>query len=930
MATHERPGFLRRFWLWILLALVVAACVLGGLYTWLRWNVLQVMYRQKAAGLDWFNTVFYHGYTFILAALLALLVLNPLPGRSDIYGVWEAFQRLAREQFAAGPGMPTFSLRGLKIFWALWQLVKWAAAFAVVASLNGVPFFGNVTTIFYMTRGGLGSWALVPRIFALPIVPASGSEIISLMPTMEVQYRLLYVVSATVLTIAAVRMFLKLVRHFIMGQQNTWIRDTFALLTCIMVAIVLGAPYWRMDATTPFDYAICLILLFSFLVATLFFQFVGLGGDLSFAKRRRLVFTVAAGGIIALLGVNAAIVAGYRLNWNNNWIEYEWRPLTEKQIGVTRWTAGIEEVEQFPLTQVPSGDTDKILSLVRQWDSGAAYDNMKNQLGPVGAWAKLADSDIVYIPPEVKPPGREYWVAPTTFTYPSQDWISIHQIYTHTSKIMVMDSHSGEFLNVTDAFGVKREPLFYYGEGFDADVYPGIKGAPPEVDNVTYSGEPDYVLSGWQRALWFLLQGQVGFAFTPPQESINLLHRRDVIQRVQGVLIDGLSVDPDVYLVTDGEEKVYYAAQVCINYPIHSGFSAGNYLRYFAVVLVDVEDGSMQGYIVGKPDGFLVDFYSDYYSAWKNPLPEWLEAQMRYPEALLGRYGWPGQLDIDFYYHVDEPSEWRGGSRFYERPPETEVLYILVEGQNETRFAGLQIVEYLGSEGKNLAGIYLAYGGARLGEVNLYPIPNATLLGPTAARTALEVNDKVREKLTLLGYPDTARTGNILLYAIGHKLYYFIPVYQIVQGAQGVVVNKPFVGIVDSTTSGRVSWGLNADDAYYALTGSRPAEEEGAEARLNRTRDIFISGGYQLVSPTAKPTANVEIQVRNITYLGEGQWNQTEEDIRGFIDYVKGVPGYNGTDPVYWWSTDPGVVNFGFLISDRGIVQLLYISVRYR
>ena len=97
---------------------------------------------------------------------------------------------------------------------------------------------------------------------------------------------------------------------------------------------------------------------------------------------------------------------------------------------------------------------------------------------------KLADSDIVYYQ------SKEYWVAPTTILYPSTDWISRRLIYTHTSKVLSIDSHTGDFLPVTEAFGVKTEPLIYYGEGFRERVYVNVKGF-REIEEVSYRGEPD-------------------------------------------------------------------------------------------------------------------------------------------------------------------------------------------------------------------------------------------------------------------------------------------------------------------------------------------------------------------------------------------------------------------------------------------------------
>jgi len=916
---YEKPRALRRYLIWLFWIIIVLAVILYGVSVWLNWTILQFMYNQKA-GLDWFSIVFYNNYTFILAAVFALLTLNPIPGRSDLYGVFTTFKevltaRYEAHRFELDGGTPSLSSTMRKTLWGFWQLTKWAIAFLVIVSINGFPFLGNTTAIFYMMQKGFGNWSLIPKILLLPIIPSSGSELVSLMPTMEIQYRFLYVVLTAVLTVLSVRMFLKMIRHFLSEPSNIWVRDVFALLTCVVLAIMFGAPYWAMDVTTPYDYVITLILLVSFLSAAIFFQFGGFSRNLSFAKRRRTIVVIAALALIAMLGVNIAVIAGFKFNWNNNWVQYEWKPLTEKQIEVTRWSAGIQDIKQSFVSDVPSGNVTKILSVVRQWDQSAAYTKMRNQIGV--NWMTLSDSDIIYLN------GHEYWAAPTTIIYPSTDWISTHLIYTHTSKILVIDSHSGDFVPVTEAFKIKREPLIYYGEGFRNEVYVNVKGY-KEIGNASYTGQPDYVLSGWQRMLWFLLQGQVGFAFWPPQENINMLYNRDVLQRVKSILIYGLTVDPDAYLVSDGN-RVYYAVQVLINYPMHSGFAASHYLRYFAVVLVDLEDGSMHGHIVGKPDGFLTDFYKKYYASWATELPKWLVPQLRYPEALLGLHNAPGQLDVDFLFHVNDPFVWRSGSQFYERPPNTEVLYILMDVQGQTYFVGLQLVEFLQSQGKNLAGIYVAYGGPQLGRLELYRIRNSTkpFIGPTAALQALETDDYVRKQLTLLTNP---RTGNILLYSIGKQLYYFIPVYIRTQVANAVITKMAFIGVIDAATGTRVAAGPDSSQAYYALTGTTPSAQIGAEKRLEKVKDVFLSNGIKLVKPT-EIHANVEIQVGNLTYLNEEEWNQTKTAINQFLrDYVQAYQ----SGEVYYWSTEDNVVNLGVLTSDRGVVKLYYLSIRYR
>lgn len=910
--TYEKPSFLRYHWVWLILAVIFSISLFYGAYVWLNWMILEEMYDCKA-GLDWFAIVFYHNYTFILAGILALLFINPVPGRSDFYEAWHSIITAIKEREyefeSSSKSLFTFSLKARKTLWFLWQIIKWAIAFSIIASLNGIPFLGKITPIFYMILMGVGDWNLIPRILILPILPASGPELISLMPTLEVEYCFIYVLSATILAIISIRMASKLIKHFFNGKRNLWIRDLFIMLTCITLGIILGSPYWSMDITTLFDYFICLILLAGFIIASIFFHLGGFEAEASLDGRRRTIFAALALTLVGILIVNVAFIAFFKLNWNNNWIQYEWEPLIKKRIDVTRWAAGIDGIKRYSIEEVPTGNVTKILSMVRQWDQNAAYTKMKNQIGV--NWMVLSDSDIIYLG------GREYWAAPTTLSYPSRDWISTHLIYTHTSKIIVIDSHNGEFIPLTEAFKVSREPLIYYGEGFYTNVYVNVKGF-SEIENVSYPGEPDYVLSGWQRILWFLMEGQIGFAFTPPQESINMLYCRDIFKRVSNILIYGLKVDPDAYLVSDGK-RIYYAVQVYVDYPMRSGFSASPYLRFFAIVLVDVEDGSMKGYIVGKSDGFLVDFYRKYYSSWADP-PEWLIPQLRYPESLLGTHDHLGQLDMDFYFHVENPFIWRSGSQFYERPEATEVHYILMAVGNETCFVGIQLAEFQASPGRNLAGLYIAYGGPHLGRIELYKVSNTAsqFIGPSAALQAFETDDYVRTQLTLL---TRKRFGNILLYSIGGKLCYFIPVYIETEIANAVITKMAFIGIIDAETGTHVAVGSNAAEAYYALVGEAVKIE--AEERLNRILNLFAENGLTVVKPT-KIDAHVWIRVANLTYLSENEWMEVETAVNNFIhDYAQ------KSDEVYQWSEKSGEVNMGVLISERGIVKLYYITIKY-
>jgi len=220
---------------YIILALVILIIVLVAADIWLNWTIFQYMYQTKA-GLDWFSIVFYGGLTFVVGGLLALLFVNPIPRRSDIF---EAFNALMGLQYRnpymgqyGGQGQPMRRIRPMYIrpsrtLWAYWQAFKWVILFGIFSASNGFPSFSNLPMIIDMAARGFGSWALVPRIFELPLFPGSAQEIVSLMPTMEIQYQILVYFSTVLMFVLALRFFLKFIRDVVIRAGDKWIRDIF-------------------------------------------------------------------------------------------------------------------------------------------------------------------------------------------------------------------------------------------------------------------------------------------------------------------------------------------------------------------------------------------------------------------------------------------------------------------------------------------------------------------------------------------------------------------------------------------------------------------------------------------------------------------------------------------------------------------------------
>jgi hypothetical protein len=889
-------------------------------------------------GINWFNTIFYHGYGFIIPGIIAFVAVYPYPNRSDLFAF---FKTLARKRNPYGEEVEGYTPREIvtsaRNVWIVWQATKWVIAFLIAYSVGGFLFYPNITEAAMLADYGFGSWSLVPRIVALPAYPASGEEIINLIPTMQAQYYILIGAVGTVLVILGIRFFLRFLRDVISRVGNQWIIDLLALGLVITLSQWLIAPYWLMDIRTPYVYAILITLMAGFAFGIVYFKLSG-KGLVPITARKRAITKVIAIAIGAILLINVGVLVYLSVNWNNNWLSYAWTPQIQKQITVTRWAAGLENVNSSFVSSIPTGNISEILDHVRQWDNNASYTRALSQIGV--NYLSVPNSEIVYLN------GNEYWLQPTTINYPATatDWISEHLIYTHADRLIVIDAHTGSYVSLSQALGVPPnqnidDPLIYYGEhgGFVNEVYVDVKNEPPQIGGVAYNGAPDYVLSGGIRALWFFIQGPTtwGFAFSPPQDQIEMLYNRDVVSRVSSALVNGLVVDPQTYLVTDGSH-LYYAMLVYIDYPLFTGFAASDYLRNFAVVLVDVNDGSMHPYLVDNSTDFISAFFQKYYPSWNHPPPSWLVPQLRYPEQLLGNQNTPGQLDYDFYYHVDTPSVWRSQSDFYERPSNTPVYFILVNSGNTVYYVGLQLAEFLTSQGHNLGGIYIAYGGSRLNQISLYQVntlSNSTnkILGPQAALQAAETNPGIKTELTLFSNPTL---GNVLPYLINGQLYYFIPVYVNTGSANAVITKLAFMVAVDAsngvsafsnstlTAAEPQLASANAFNQLIAAEGGGHITVQNSTATLKDVVNAFTSKNLTIVTPSFV-NVNVGYQTATIN-LGSTSVAQVNATVDNFITKYVTFPN---PPPIYEW-TSGGVTNFGVIVvGTNGLVTAYYISV---
>ena len=529
--------------------------------------------------------------------------------------------------------------------------------------------------------------------------------------------------------------------------------------------------------------------------------------------------------IVVMLPVIQGLYYGIQMD-GDRYIEWKFDLQTNKEIEITTWAAGLEDFEVKPIDDLtvnatPASEVES-LTTVRQWDQTASYLRMRNQIGT--NWMQLADSDIVLLK------GHEYWIAPLTFDVGATwtSFINKHILYTHTEGMVVLDAFSGELVesdNLIALLNRTDDVNFYYGEGvgFRDIVFVNVTNF-EEVGNATFSGTPDYTLSGFESFFYILTMGPEAWSYIG--RDMDMLVERDVISRVESIMLQGLTVDNDPYVVVDDEGNIFYAVSIFIDYHLSTGYAHENYMRFMGVTLVDIESGDMEFYAAPNADeGLFLDItYRNYYD-WQD-MPDWLQSQLKWPEDLYER-----QLHVAYIYHVTEGEQWSTGVDFHQSPEESDTRYVIMNIEGVERFVAYHNSEFRDSIAHNLAGIYImGCGDTDFGRFTFYKAGEdgySNWLGPTAAVQAFETNDEVRTQLQLWG---EHRYGNRLLYHLGGELFFVIPVFLEVETSLNRVIQKlGGVGLVDVETGDRVELGASVVEAYYKMFGllNQTIVEEG-------------------------------------------------------------------------------------------------------
>ena len=616
-------------------------------------------------------------------------------------------------------------------------------------------------------------------------------------------------------------------------------------------------------------------------------------------------------------------------------------PYTAQQIGVNRYLGELNDIQEnihdVQLTSVSANNiknyvrqNSDVLDVIRIWDWEAAFAKLKPEIGLI-PYVDFEDNDILRFNNTL------YWTAsmkpilPTSVSLENR-WYNEHLVYTHVPDgFLTLEATDGQIVD-SGKFFKQRE--IYYGEGglFEQtwSAYPNSRGDnSAELGGAFYSGLGGLDVS--PPLSWIF---EPNFLLSFPGESVHIMRYKDVHDRMETLypyfLYDLFGKELDSVPVTDGENS-YWLIPLIIGFDTGDvPWSVGNpYLRLVGYALVDAYNGDIQ--LLKTGDDFFADMFADQYKEQFQPIPAWLEEQIRYPVEL---FNW--KTEMYNIYHVTDVETFIQANEFYEIPRGLETYFVEAKppGFEQTEFLGLLSLELRGSQGRNLAGYMIVENDLdRLGDMQFYEVPlNSTtkLIGPTAVGEALDRDPEFAQLKTLLRNP---RIGDNILYRVGDHDVYFIPVYT--AGAGGVVAQLGTIAAVGAAFNGEyfVGLGQTQEEAFEAYlkkvsgvaSTTTTADDDYVELvrgdRIDIIKSVFETNGISVAEPTSIQIP-LSFNEGELFFFTEGDRADAEEFLSEFIDdFVK-----PRSDRVFMWQEGTNL-NIGTVYVKDGLPEIHYVSI---
>ena len=617
-------------------------------------------------------------------------------------------------------------------------------------------------------------------------------------------------------------------------------------------------------------------------------------------------------------------------------------PYTAQQIGVNRYLGELNNVQEnihdVQLTSVSANNiknyvkqNSDVLDVIRIWDWEAAFAKLKPEIGLI-PYVNFEDNDILRFNNTL------YWTAsmkpilPTSVSLDNK-WYNEHLVYTHVPNgFLTLEATDGQIVDSGEFF---KQREIYYGEGglFEQtwSAYPNSRDDQnsAELGGVSYSGLGGLDVS--PPLSWIF---EPNFLLSFPGESVHIMRYKDVHDRMETLypyfLYDLFGKELDSLPVTDGENS-YWLIPLIVGFDTGDvPWSVGNpYLRLVGYALVDTYNGDIQ--LLKTGDDFFTDMFASQYKEQFQPMPAWLEEQIRYPVEL---FNW--KTEMYNIYHVTNVETFIQANEFYEIPGGLDTYYVEAKppGFEQTEFLGLLSLELRGSQGRNLAGYMIVENDLdRLGDMQFYEVPldsDTKLIGPTAVREALDRDPEFAQLKTLLRNP---RIGDNILYRVGDHDVYFIPVYT--AGAGGVVAQLGTIAAVGAAFNGEyfVGLGQTQEEAFEAYlkkvsgvaSTTTTADDDYVELvrddRIDIIKSVFETNGISVSEPTSIQIP-LSFNEGELFFFTESDRADAEEFLSEFIDdFVK-----PRSDRVFMWQEDTNL-NIGTVFVKDGLPEIHYVSI---
>ncbi len=891
--------------------------------------------------------LFYTLVSTIILSAIALIRVN-VAGRSSIfwYMISVAISFVGRGgQQGLSSMIPSFKEYKLSpLQFGLWQITKIFLFGAFFANI----MFGFAAMEFF--NGNYMGIENIPNLFSLPFVtPANdpsyaAEKVVPMIPA-------LVIFLPPILAAIGLRLVMYVGIHRIISVITSYLKDSSegkprylnyvsTIEGIIGIAVIWGG--FNLFFTDQIDYNTRYVI-----GGTLAIGFALIGFSVVDRIRARvlthmlkrdvyvriLAIIVIGISVAAVVSVNNSIADAKKIEFLG--------PYTAQQIGVNRYLGELNNVQEnihdVKLTSVSPNNiknyvsqNSDVLDVIRVWDWEAAFAKLKPEIGLI-PYVDFEDNDILRFNNTL------YWTAsmkpilPTSVSLENR-WYNEHLVYTHVPEgFLTLEATNGQIVDSSQFF---QQREIYYGEGglFETNWsgYPNSRGSTSaELGGVSYSGLGGLDVS--PPLSWIF---EPNFLLSYPGESVHIMRYKDVQDRMQTLypyfLYDLFGKELDSLPVTDGENS-YWLIPLIIGFDTRDvPWSVGNpYLRLVGYALVDSYDGDIQ--LLKTGDDFFTEMFANQYSEQFEPMPAWLEDQIRYPVEL---FNW--KTEMYNFYHVTNVETFIQANEFYEIPRGLDTYYVQAKppGFENPEFLGLLSLELRGSQGRNLAGYMVVENElSNLGNLQFYEVPldsETKLIGPTAVREALDRDPEFAQLKTLLRNP---RIGDNILYRVGSHDVYFIPVYT--AGAGGVVAQLGTIAAVGAAFNGEYFVGLGdtqqeAFEAYLkkvsGVAGTVLSEDSDyieldKSDRVQIIKDVFTENGISISEPTSIQIP-LSFKEGELFFFTENDREDTISFLEEFVDeFVK-----PRADRVFMWQEENNL-NIGTIYVKDGISEIHYVSI---